>query len=248
MGKKKSYQAWTQDQMFLMPPSMKEWLKEDHLAWFILDVVSELDISPVEKAIQRKDARGQRPYDPRNGGAAGVRLLHGGVLVAADGAGVPGERGVPGDHGEPAAVLHDDQRVSAGTPEALRGVVRGGAEAVPGGGAGEAAARGGGRHEGEGEREQAQGDELQASGGGGEAASQGSEADAGGGGGGGRGGGRAPRRRGAWGRVAGGAQAAGEPAEAAAGSEGAPGGGGAQGAGAGVAGAGGRDGGNGGEA
>ena len=65
MGKKKSYQAWTQDQMFLMPPSMKEWLKEDHLAWFILDVVSELDISPVEKAIQRKDARGQRPYDPR---------------------------------------------------------------------------------------------------------------------------------------------------------------------------------------
>ena len=65
MGKKKSYRAWTQDQMFLMPPSMKEWLKEDHLAWFILDVVSEVDISPVEKAIQRKDARGQRPYDPR---------------------------------------------------------------------------------------------------------------------------------------------------------------------------------------
>ena len=171
-----------------------------------------------------------------DGGAAGVRVLHGGVLVAPYGAGVPGERGVPGDHGEPAAVLHDDQRVSAGTPEALRGVVRGSAEAVPGGGAGEAAARGGGRHEGEGEREQAQGDELQASGGGGEAASQGSEADAGGGGGGGRGGGRAPRRRGAWGRVAGGAQAAGEPAEAAAGSEGAPGGGGAHGAGAGVAG------------
>ena len=65
MGRKKSYQPWTQDQMFLMPPSMKEWLKEDHPVWFILDVVSELDISPVEKAIQRKDARGQRPYDPR---------------------------------------------------------------------------------------------------------------------------------------------------------------------------------------
>ena len=65
MGRKKSYQPWTQDRMFLMPPSMREWLKEDHLVWFILDVVSELDISPVEKAIQRKDARGQRPYDPR---------------------------------------------------------------------------------------------------------------------------------------------------------------------------------------
>ena len=65
MGKQKSYQPWTQDQIFLMPPSMKEWLKEDHLAWFILDVVSELDISPIEEAIRRKDARGQRPYDPR---------------------------------------------------------------------------------------------------------------------------------------------------------------------------------------
>ena len=65
MGKRKSYQPWTQDQIFLMPPSMKEWLKEDHLAWFILDVVGELDISPIEEAIRRKDARGQRPYDPR---------------------------------------------------------------------------------------------------------------------------------------------------------------------------------------
>ncbi len=64
MGKK-SYQPWTQDQNYLLPPSMREWLKEDHLAWFILDVVSELDILPIEKAIQRKDARGQRPYDPR---------------------------------------------------------------------------------------------------------------------------------------------------------------------------------------
>ena len=31
MGKKKSYRARTRDRMFLMPPSMKEWLKEDHL-------------------------------------------------------------------------------------------------------------------------------------------------------------------------------------------------------------------------
>ena len=44
---------------------MKEWLREDHLAWFILDVVRELDISPIEEAVRRKDARGQRPYDPR---------------------------------------------------------------------------------------------------------------------------------------------------------------------------------------
>ena len=62
---RKQYQAWTQDQLYLMPPSMREWLPEDHLVWFVLDVVSELDISEIEAAVQEKDARGQRPYDPR---------------------------------------------------------------------------------------------------------------------------------------------------------------------------------------
>ena len=37
---------------------------EDHLAWFILDVVSQLDLNAIERAIQSKDARGQRPYHP----------------------------------------------------------------------------------------------------------------------------------------------------------------------------------------
>lgn len=62
---KKQYQAWTQDQLYLMPPSMREWLPADHLVWFVLDVVSELDITAIEAAVQEKDARGQRPYDPR---------------------------------------------------------------------------------------------------------------------------------------------------------------------------------------
>ena len=29
----------------LMPPSVAEWLPEDHLAWFVLDVVAELDLA-----------------------------------------------------------------------------------------------------------------------------------------------------------------------------------------------------------
>jgi transposase len=60
----KSYQPWTQDQPYLLPPSLRDWLAEEHLAWFILDVVSQLDLGPVEAAIQGKDARGQRPYHP----------------------------------------------------------------------------------------------------------------------------------------------------------------------------------------
>ncbi|NIV75395.1 MAG: IS1182 family transposase [Gammaproteobacteria bacterium] len=61
----KSYQPWTQDQLFLLPPSLREWLPEDHLAWFILEVVSQLDLSPLEDALQEKDPRGQRPYHPQ---------------------------------------------------------------------------------------------------------------------------------------------------------------------------------------
>ena len=43
-------------------PSLRDWFPEDHLAWFILDVVSQLDLSAIERAVQSKDARGQRPY------------------------------------------------------------------------------------------------------------------------------------------------------------------------------------------
>ena len=46
------------------PPSLRDWLPEDHLAWFILDMVSQLDLSVIERAIQSNDARGQRPYHP----------------------------------------------------------------------------------------------------------------------------------------------------------------------------------------
>ena len=60
----KSYQPWTQDQAYLLPPSLRDWLPEDHLAWFILEVASQLDLSAIESAIQSKDSRGQRPYHP----------------------------------------------------------------------------------------------------------------------------------------------------------------------------------------
>jgi transposase len=51
------------DQLFLMPPSVKEWLPEDHLAFFVLDVVSELDLAAFYAAY-RADGRGGSVYDP----------------------------------------------------------------------------------------------------------------------------------------------------------------------------------------
>ena len=41
-----------------------DWLPEGHLAYFILDVVKQLDLSPIESKIQAKDPRGTRPYSP----------------------------------------------------------------------------------------------------------------------------------------------------------------------------------------
>ena len=49
---------------YLLPPSPLDWLEEGHLAYFVLDVVPTLDLSAVERAIQAKDARGERPYPP----------------------------------------------------------------------------------------------------------------------------------------------------------------------------------------
>ena len=41
-----------------------DWLPEGHLVYFLLDVVRQLDMSPIESKIQAKDARGTRPYSP----------------------------------------------------------------------------------------------------------------------------------------------------------------------------------------
>jgi transposase len=61
----KQYRPWAPDQAYLLPPSPAEWLPEGHLAYFVLEVVQELDISAIESAIQEKDPRGERPYSPR---------------------------------------------------------------------------------------------------------------------------------------------------------------------------------------
>src|SRR4051794_30776234 len=47
----------------LMPPSVAEWLPEDHLAWFVLDVVAELNLAEFLSAY-RSDGRGGAVYHP----------------------------------------------------------------------------------------------------------------------------------------------------------------------------------------
>jgi transposase len=51
------------DQTYLLPPSMKDWLPEDHLAFFVLDAVSEIDLSPFYSHY-REDGWGAAAHDP----------------------------------------------------------------------------------------------------------------------------------------------------------------------------------------
>ena len=55
--------AVERDQQWLMPPSLREWLPEGHLAWFILDVGAELDLSGFYGSML-SDGRGGASYDP----------------------------------------------------------------------------------------------------------------------------------------------------------------------------------------
>jgi transposase len=51
------------DQSFLMPPDIRDWLAEDHLAWFVLDAVAGMNLGEFYGAY-RRDGVGRRPYDP----------------------------------------------------------------------------------------------------------------------------------------------------------------------------------------
>jgi transposase len=58
-----NFVAVEREQLMLMPPSVADWLPEDHLAWFVLDVVAELDLTGFLSGY-RADGRGGAAYDP----------------------------------------------------------------------------------------------------------------------------------------------------------------------------------------
>jgi transposase len=71
------------NQAYLLPPSLQDWLPEDHLARFVAEVVETLDLSGIYAKYEEGDGRGLAAYDPR----MMVRLL-----IYAYCRGVPGSR------------------------------------------------------------------------------------------------------------------------------------------------------------
>jgi transposase len=58
----KTFRPYEPDQDFLMPASMRDWLPSDHLAYFISDLVDQLDISAI--MIRYQEEKGYPPYHP----------------------------------------------------------------------------------------------------------------------------------------------------------------------------------------
>ena len=60
----KTYLPYEPDQQLLLPAALQEWLPDDHLAYFISDVVDQLDMSEITARYER-ERRGGPPYHPR---------------------------------------------------------------------------------------------------------------------------------------------------------------------------------------
>ena len=71
LGMGKSFLPDDVNQSLLFPPSLHDWLPENHLARFLVDVVSALDLSAIYASYEAKDGRGQSAYAP----AMMVRVL-----------------------------------------------------------------------------------------------------------------------------------------------------------------------------
>jgi transposase len=55
--------ACDRDQAYLMPPSLLDWVAEDHLVWSVLGSVEELDLTEFYTDY-RADGHGRPAYDP----------------------------------------------------------------------------------------------------------------------------------------------------------------------------------------
>jgi transposase len=60
----KSFRCDALDQALLLPPSLHDWLPDNHLARFLADVVNQLDLSAIYASYDEKDGRGQSAYAP----------------------------------------------------------------------------------------------------------------------------------------------------------------------------------------
>ena len=62
-GMGQNFIACDRDQSFLMPPDVRDWLPDNHLAWFVIDAVAVIDLDAFYRAY-RADGHGRPAYQP----------------------------------------------------------------------------------------------------------------------------------------------------------------------------------------
>jgi transposase len=62
-GMPQNFLACDREQPFLLPPDVREWLPENHLAWFVIDAVGVMDLERFYAAY-RHDGHGRAAYEP----------------------------------------------------------------------------------------------------------------------------------------------------------------------------------------
>jgi transposase len=67
----KTFRSYDMNQQLLLPPDLRQWLRPDHLALYVSEVVESLDLSGILKVYEAGDGRGRPPYHP----AMMVKLL-----------------------------------------------------------------------------------------------------------------------------------------------------------------------------
>jgi transposase len=82
-----SFIACDREQAFLMPPDVREWLPEGHLAWFVIEAVSTFDLGAFYAAYC-EDGRSRPAYEPSMMVALLLYAYARGVRYAGDRAGL----------------------------------------------------------------------------------------------------------------------------------------------------------------
>ena len=59
----KGYRPIDRDQVFLLPPNLRDWLPAEHRVWFVLDIVDQLDLSALH-AVSKRGGVGRAGYHP----------------------------------------------------------------------------------------------------------------------------------------------------------------------------------------
>lgn len=60
----KTYRPYEPDQLFLLPPSLSDWLPSGHMVYFIREILETIDLGPITRVYEEED-RGYPPYNPK---------------------------------------------------------------------------------------------------------------------------------------------------------------------------------------